>query len=557
MLDASLNAKVSDFAIFSNAAYSTPAYLSPERLVGGKASVQSDVYAFGVALWEIFSRRVPLSAELKQLKQSKFLTSGRGIAASLNSSREDVYTSGWRVSPSQSMSNGPNSSFSATVEQNTIDGISTQQVTTELPQHGQSPSTTGIPFLGRMNLDRRLGKGHVLSIFEDICDESRPHVLVPDDSTPRCIATIMAKCLAKPKQERPNFKWICKELTRQDPPPEFEVELKSEKTCLLPVPNSLITPMLESLPGRTREEVSGKYRELVSIMYIHISNVRSKTLYGSRSSPISPMDRNSTSTKTAVSVADMASRARATVDLLHQKWAELAAENGVMPLDSKTDNFMAVSNVIEEQADQMSRLARMAVAACRVARDILQDRQMSLVMKGGIHSGSVVTKLHGMETVGLSVFGDSLTMATNLALSSVNVFNRNCKFQLSERASIQLMREMKASPRKRHSFQCTRTPSGTEVIPEEDDREPEPHSAEESAQEAKSLMQPDDDVYNIVPRGSVKIQVLGRVRTFWLVNDKQESSNKLPRSVTKLHSVGEIETSYRKYRETIANIAST
>lgn len=66
--------QVCDFVLFANMAHQSPAYLSPERLTGLGASNQSDVYAFGVLLWEVFARQKPFAAEVaKMLAASRSL----------------------------------------------------------------------------------------------------------------------------------------------------------------------------------------------------------------------------------------------------------------------------------------------------------------------------------------------------------------------------------------------------------------------------------------------------------------------------------------------------
>lgn len=179
-----------------------------------------------------------------------------------------------------------------------------------------------------------------------------------------------------------------------------------------------------------------RYCELVSILCIHVSNVRQKNFYGrgvqtASSETATGGTTGDTGEDPSRFISESKKQAIAMVDMLHNRWAAIAAESKVMILRSMTDNFIAVANVTEDQGDQMSRIARLSMAACRVARELLAEKGMTMILKAGIHCGSVMAKLHGEETVELSVFGDSLTMASNFAASSVNT-SQTYKVHLSE-----------------------------------------------------------------------------------------------------------------------------
>jgi serine/threonine protein kinase len=73
MLDESFNAKLGDFGLARlidhgislqtmTAVAGTPGYLDPECVITGKASVESDMYSFGIVLLEVASGRRPMAA---------------------------------------------------------------------------------------------------------------------------------------------------------------------------------------------------------------------------------------------------------------------------------------------------------------------------------------------------------------------------------------------------------------------------------------------------------------------------------------------------------------
>lgn len=63
----SFRAKVADFGLsVKHVACGTPVSMAPELLRGGKPTQSSDVYAFGIVLYEIFSRQGPYQAEVEK-----------------------------------------------------------------------------------------------------------------------------------------------------------------------------------------------------------------------------------------------------------------------------------------------------------------------------------------------------------------------------------------------------------------------------------------------------------------------------------------------------------
>jgi len=78
LIDENFKAKVSDFGLSQKkqlGMVGTPYWMAPELLCGKRCSRESDVYAFGIMLYEIFSRKIPYENEdpesvLAQIKES-------------------------------------------------------------------------------------------------------------------------------------------------------------------------------------------------------------------------------------------------------------------------------------------------------------------------------------------------------------------------------------------------------------------------------------------------------------------------------------------------------
>jgi serine/threonine protein kinase len=62
LVDGNFRAKIADFGLTAKRrgrAAGTPFFMAPELLRGGATSTQSDVYAFGVLLWEVITHKFP------------------------------------------------------------------------------------------------------------------------------------------------------------------------------------------------------------------------------------------------------------------------------------------------------------------------------------------------------------------------------------------------------------------------------------------------------------------------------------------------------------------
>ena len=94
MIDGDGNVRITDFGIATaggdagTAAVGTPQYMAPELLAGKPASIQSDIYALGLVLFEIFTGRRAYDAkslgDLKQLHDTGTVTTPSSIVRDLD-----------------------------------------------------------------------------------------------------------------------------------------------------------------------------------------------------------------------------------------------------------------------------------------------------------------------------------------------------------------------------------------------------------------------------------------------------------------------------------------
>jgi serine/threonine-protein kinase len=100
MIDSKGELRITDFGLAAIAEqlhgdevkHGTPAYMAPEQLRGTEVSAQSDVYAVGLVLYEMFTGKLPFHAdtiaELTQLRESSRLSNPSTLAGDIDKSVE-------------------------------------------------------------------------------------------------------------------------------------------------------------------------------------------------------------------------------------------------------------------------------------------------------------------------------------------------------------------------------------------------------------------------------------------------------------------------------------
>ena len=70
----------------------TPAYMAPEQLTGKEVSVQSDIYAVGLVLYEMFTGHLPFKAdtvaEVTRMRQENRVTNPSSLVSDLDKTVE-------------------------------------------------------------------------------------------------------------------------------------------------------------------------------------------------------------------------------------------------------------------------------------------------------------------------------------------------------------------------------------------------------------------------------------------------------------------------------------
>jgi serine/threonine protein kinase len=100
MIDGRGQVRITDFGLATvaeqlqgpEARHGTPAYMAPEQLAGREVTAQSDIYALGLVLYEMFTGKAPFqadsAAELLRLRQESRITNPSAVIADLDPAAE-------------------------------------------------------------------------------------------------------------------------------------------------------------------------------------------------------------------------------------------------------------------------------------------------------------------------------------------------------------------------------------------------------------------------------------------------------------------------------------
>src|SRR3954466_15963842 len=102
MIDARGELRITDFGLAGLADHmhgaeirnGTPAYMAPEQLTGAEVSAQSDLYAVGLILYEMFTGKMPFEAdtiaEMTRLRQESRVTPPTTLTKDLDKAVESA-----------------------------------------------------------------------------------------------------------------------------------------------------------------------------------------------------------------------------------------------------------------------------------------------------------------------------------------------------------------------------------------------------------------------------------------------------------------------------------
>jgi serine/threonine protein kinase len=306
LVDGKFRAKVTDFGALSGkksvGACGTPFWMAPELLLGELNSLKSDVYAFGVMVWEVYAR-------------------------------QDPYI-------------------------------------------GEDPDA-------------------VLKQVADVhaTPEKRPEI--PEDC-PFQVQEIMKAAWHNDPSLRPSFSELEKMFQRLDTNsmgPRVKVE--EHQTRLL----NDVFPKHIADKLRKGEKIEPEHRDCVTIFFSDIVGF------------------------TEICSMIDASKVSEMLDRLYTAFDALSSEHKIFKVETIGDAYMAVTNLVEDQAnDHALCIAHFAVHAIEAANSTLIDPERpemgTIKIRVGFHSGPVVANVVGTRNQRYCLFGDTVNTASRMESSS-------------------------------------------------------------------------------------------------------------------------------------------
>jgi len=307
LVDSKFRAKVADFGLSQKKALGatgTPYWMAPELLRGkSSATAQSDVYSFGIILYEVYSRKDPYEGE---------------------------------------------------------------------------------------------NYHDVISMVADPHVVKRPPV---PPSCPKSVADMMKNCLKMSPSFRPTAEELDKELKRLDVDSAGPLMISKKKD---EHEHALLYELLPKHVAdvlRTGGKVEPESKEVVTIFFSDIVGFT-----------------NISSELTPIKISEM-------LDRLYAAFDELSQKHRVFKVETIGDAYMAVTNLIEDQADDHAkRIAEFSLDAIKAANrtmiDIDEPDKGYIQIRVGFHSGPVVANVVGTRNPRYCLFGDTVNTASRMESNS-------------------------------------------------------------------------------------------------------------------------------------------
>jgi len=264
----------------------------------------------------------------------------------------------------------------------------------------------------------------VLRLVADPVVNKRPP---PPESAPPLVRTLMAEVLSGKPEARPTFEVLDQKLKGSDVDTVEPMWKVDSRTSINEGPNGIgrsssallreVFPKHVAEALREGRKVEPESREVVTIFFSDIVG------FTDISSSLPPLK-----------VAKM-------LDSLYNRFDELSGKHDVFKVETIGDAYMAVTNLVKDQADHTKRIAQFAIEAVAAANETLIDQddpeKGCVHIRVGFHSGPVVANVVGTRNPRYCLFGDTVNTASRMESTSA-VDRIHC----SERAAAFLQQQM-------------------------------------------------------------------------------------------------------------------
>ena len=361
LVDSNFGCKVADFGLAGATgvfAGGTPEYMAPELITLGQAGKASDVYAFGITLWQIVARETPFAlggSASSSLSQATF-TSGHSMAG---------------LSPGNS-----------------------GRSNASLQSHASGASGVF------RKLDRSLSASRAFkAVAQALAVGSRPDLAAMRKARKDCpeeLMDIVARCWAQNPAERPAFTDLIPELENLLTDVKAEMQRNSSNTD-----QDLLYKMM---PVRVAEQLKAG-QTVAPEEFDHITLFFSDIVgYTSISATLPP-----------AKVMDL-------LDRVYTKMDSLSSKHGLFKVETIGDAYFCVANLPEPQADHAVRICRFAqevvAEVSKIPIDPADPGSGFVRKRVGIHSGPVLASVVGDLNPRYCLFGDSVNTTSRMESNS-------------------------------------------------------------------------------------------------------------------------------------------